>query len=102
MTSAEAIEAAELRILKNAPMGGDSLALNGGGTVPQSERIYQELKEAILSGEIAQHCASQNELGPYDVNRSPVRMPCGVWSRKVWSAVPRGRHIWTLSVQRCH
>ena len=75
MTSAEAIEAAELRILKNAPMGGDSLALNGGGTVPQSERIYQELKEAILSGEIAPSTVlSQNELArQYDVSRSPVR-----------------------------
>ncbi|NMB46653.1 MAG: GntR family transcriptional regulator [Firmicutes bacterium] len=43
--------------------------------VPQSERIYQELKQAILSGEIAPSTVlSQNELArQYDVSRSPVR-----------------------------
>ncbi|NLJ84844.1 MAG: GntR family transcriptional regulator [Firmicutes bacterium] len=45
------------------------------GSIPQSERIYQELKEAILSGEIAPSTVlSQNELArQYDVSRSPVR-----------------------------
>ncbi|NLY29809.1 MAG: GntR family transcriptional regulator, partial [Firmicutes bacterium] len=38
------------------------MAVNNSN-VPQSERIYQELKEAILSGEIAPSTVlSQNEL----------------------------------------
>ena len=52
------------------------MAVNGGsGSVPQSEKIYQELKTAILSGAIAPSTVlSQNELArQYDVSRSPVR-----------------------------
>ena len=51
------------------------MATNGVDNVPQSERIYQELKQAILSGEIAPSTVfSQNELArQYDVSRSPVR-----------------------------
>lgn len=44
-------------------------------SAPQSDRIYQQLKKAILSGEIAPSTVlSQNELArQYDVSRSPVR-----------------------------
>ncbi|NMB24634.1 MAG: GntR family transcriptional regulator [Firmicutes bacterium] len=49
----------------------------GGGSdqVPQSERIYHELKAAILSGKIPPSAVlSQNELArQYEVSRSPVR-----------------------------
>ncbi len=50
------------------------MAVNSSN-VPQSERIYQELKAAILSGDIAPSTVlSQNELArKYDVSRSPVR-----------------------------
>lgn len=60
-------------------IGGGFLAASGViGTsdhVPQSERIYQELKVGILSGKIAPSTVlSQNELArQYDVSRSPVR-----------------------------
>ena len=50
------------------------MAVNSSN-VPQSERIYQELKATILSGDIAPSTVlSQNELArKYDVSRSPVR-----------------------------
>ncbi|NLK08906.1 MAG: GntR family transcriptional regulator [Firmicutes bacterium] len=46
-----------------------------GDQMPQSDRIYEEVKAAILSGEIAPSTVlSQNELArQYDVSRSPVR-----------------------------
>ena len=56
--------------------GGGGLTIDvSSDNVPQSERIYQELKQAILSGEIAPSTVlSQNELArQYDVSRSPVR-----------------------------
>jgi DNA-binding GntR family transcriptional regulator len=49
--------------------------MTNGDNAPQSDKIYQELKEAILSGKIAPSTVlSQNELArQYDVSRSPVR-----------------------------